>query len=78
MRRREVVESADQNRPTLALDWSDVPMVEVSPGVHEVRMPLVEVGSFLAKACFFLVFQVGAFKGFAIDIMKFWNLFRRK
>ena len=53
IRRREIIESIDESRPALALEWSDIPMTEVEPGVHKVRLPLVQIGSFLAKACFF-------------------------
>ncbi|MGI5868838.1 MAG: amylo-alpha-1,6-glucosidase [Kiritimatiellia bacterium] len=53
IRRREIVEAADAGRPALALEWRDVPMQEVEPGVHRVRIPLAEVGVLRAKACFF-------------------------
>ncbi len=53
VRRREIVDSADAGRPALALEWRDVPMEEVEPGVHRARIPLAEVGAFRAKACFF-------------------------
>ena len=56
-KRRELVEAMDADRPPLALDWNDVPMEEVesSAGVRRfaVRLPLVDIGSFHAKACFF-------------------------
>lgn len=53
IRRREIVEAADQDRPPLAREWRDVPMEEIEPGVHRARMPLCEVGIFRAKSCFF-------------------------
>ncbi|MBR1836570.1 MAG: glycogen debranching protein, partial [Kiritimatiellae bacterium] len=56
-RRRELVEAMDEGRPPLALDWNDVPMEEVSAGGgvrrFAVRVPLVDIGFFRAKACFF-------------------------
>ena len=59
-KRRELIEAMDADRPPLALDWNDVPMEEVesSPGTagvrrFAVRLPLVDIGSFHAKACFF-------------------------
>ena len=56
-KRRELIEAMDADRPPLALDWNDVPMEEVesSAGVRRfaVRLPLVDIGSFHAKACFF-------------------------
>ncbi len=53
VKNREILASAEAGRPALALDWSDIPMTEVEPGVHVVRLPLLEVGCFHAKACFF-------------------------
>ena len=63
-RRRELIEAMDADRPPLALDWNDVPMEEVDEGDagaspdrlvrrFAVRLPLVDIGSFHAKACFF-------------------------
>ena len=58
-KRRELVEAMDADRPPLALDWNDVPMEEIkAPGTagvrrFAVRLPLVDIGSFHAKACFF-------------------------
>ena len=58
--RRETIASMDEDRPPLALDWNDVPMEEVgcaedAPGVRRfaVRVPLVDIGFFRAKACYF-------------------------
>jgi len=48
VRRREVIDGT-----ALARDWHDVPMSETAPGVFAVRVPLVEVGVFSGKACFF-------------------------
>ena len=68
-KRRELIEAMDADRPPLALDWNDVPMEEIeAPGTADaggsgespvrlrrfaVRLPLVDIGSFHAKACFF-------------------------
>lgn len=52
-RRREIIESADNSRPVLACEWSDIPMTETEPGVYVVRIPVIEVGCFRAKTCFF-------------------------
>ena len=58
-KRRELIEAMDADRPPLALDWNDVPMEEIkAPGTagvrrFAVRLPLVDIGSFHAKACFF-------------------------
>ncbi len=53
IKHRETLASAEEGRPALALDWSDRAMVEVEPGLHQVRVPLLEVGCFHAKTCFF-------------------------
>ena len=62
-RRRELVEAMDEGRQPLALDWNDVPMEEIEGAGggadggevrrFAVRLPLVDIGSFRAKACFF-------------------------
>ncbi|MBQ9727764.1 MAG: glycogen debranching enzyme N-terminal domain-containing protein [Kiritimatiellae bacterium] len=57
-RRRETVASFDEDRPPLALDWNDVPMrlarrEDGGAEVWEVRLPLVDIGFFRAKACWF-------------------------
>ena len=56
-RRRETIEAMDAGRPVLALDWSDIPMDPI-PGAPadrprwRVRIPLVDIGCFSAKAHF--------------------------
>ncbi|MBQ3811753.1 MAG: glycogen debranching protein, partial [Kiritimatiellae bacterium] len=56
-KRRETVESFDADRPALALDWNDIPMRlsrrDGAAEVYEVRLPLVDIGFFRAKACYF-------------------------
>ena len=37
----------------LAKAWTDVPLVEVRPGLFRADIPLDEVGVFSGKACFF-------------------------
>ncbi|MBR4171373.1 MAG: glycogen debranching enzyme N-terminal domain-containing protein [Kiritimatiellae bacterium] len=51
--RREVIAQTDEGTPILARDWHDISMKEVSPGIFRVRVPLLEVGIFQGKACFF-------------------------
>ena len=56
-RRRELIESMDSDRPALPLDWNDLPM-ERRPSTDgklhfAVRMPLIDIGFFRAKCCFF-------------------------
>ena len=56
-RRREIIESMDSDRPALPLDWNDLPM-ERRPSTDgklhfAVRMPLIDIGFFRAKCCFF-------------------------
>jgi predicted glycogen debranching enzyme len=51
--RKEVVAASDQGRPMLAHHWNDIPMKEVAPGEFAVSMPLADIGTFRAKACFF-------------------------
>lgn len=51
-RRRELLDSARDRRPALAHDWHDLPMEAVSERLYRIRVPLLEVGVFAAKACF--------------------------
>ena len=51
--RRERIASTESGEPVLHTDWHDIPMHEVSPGHYSLRVPLVEVGIFSGKACFF-------------------------
>ena len=53
VRRREVIACTESGGAMLARDWHDIPMREAAPGVFAVRVPLVEVGVFAGKACFF-------------------------
>ncbi|MGI6494943.1 MAG: amylo-alpha-1,6-glucosidase [Kiritimatiellia bacterium] len=52
VQREEVVALTDYGRPPLARDWHDLPMDCVAPGCFALRIPLLEVGVFEAKACF--------------------------
>ena len=51
--RREVIDCTESGKAMLSRDWHDVPMHETAPGRFEVTVPLVEVGLFAGKACFF-------------------------
>ena len=53
VRRGEIIAGTESGDPVLARDWHDVPMTEVEPGCFKVRLPLLEVGIFCGKACFF-------------------------
>ena len=53
VQRREVIGRTESGIAALGRDWHDVPMRESAPGVFAVRVPLVEVGVFAGKACFF-------------------------
>ena len=52
VRREEIVAMTDFGRPPLARDWHDHPMECAAPGRYSIRVPLLEVGVFEAKACF--------------------------
>ncbi len=52
VRRREIRERVEKARPALARDWHDVRMVRVGPAEWALRLPLLEVGCFEAKAFF--------------------------
>ena len=50
--RRETIALNDSGLPILARDWHDLPMEPSSPTRFSIRLPLLEVGVFEAKACF--------------------------
>jgi predicted glycogen debranching enzyme len=52
VQRREVIERTERQRPPLARDWHDIPMQESAPGSYRLRLPLLDVGGFEAKAFF--------------------------
>ena len=52
VRRREVIEHTERQRPLLARDWHDLQMVCSAPGRYRLRLPMLEVGAFEAKAFF--------------------------
>ncbi|MEI6970993.1 MAG: amylo-alpha-1,6-glucosidase [bacterium] len=51
-RRAEVIAFAENGRAILGRDWHDIPMRHVTAGRYTLTLPLVEVGSFQAKAFF--------------------------
>jgi len=53
VKRAEIIACTQSGDPVLARDWHDVPMVERSPGEFHLCAPLLEVGIFSGKACFF-------------------------
>ena len=53
IKRAEIIASTESGDPVLACDWHDVPMSEKNPGEFVLRIPLLEVGIFSGKACFF-------------------------
>mgnify|MGYP000840916158 FL=1 len=52
IRRAEIVARTDQHRALAGLDWHDLPMKTVAPGVAELTLPFTEIGIFEAKCCF--------------------------
>jgi predicted glycogen debranching enzyme len=52
IRRREIIEEVEQDRPILHRDWHDVAMLKLDKGRYELRLPLLEVGTFHVKAFF--------------------------
>ncbi len=52
IRRAEVIAGTDHQRTPAGLDWHDIPMNTIAPGVAELTLPLVEIGVFEAKCCF--------------------------
>ncbi|MDA3924187.1 MAG: glycogen debranching enzyme N-terminal domain-containing protein [Kiritimatiellae bacterium] len=53
IKREEIIASTQSGDPVLACDWHDIPMVEKNPGEYILRVPLLEVGVFSGKTCFF-------------------------
>jgi len=53
VRRREIIEANDLGLTPLEKAWRDVPMQEVAPGEWTCSVPLMEVGVFSGKCCFF-------------------------
>ena len=51
--RKEVIAATDQGRPMLAHHWNDIPMSEVTPCEFAITIPLADIGTFRAKACYF-------------------------
>jgi len=48
--RNETIEHVATGRPILHRDWHDIPMVCEGPGRFSIKLPLLEVGRFEAKA----------------------------
>ena len=53
VRRLEIIEETEKGLTPLAKAWTDIPLVEQSPGFFSAEIPLNEVGVFSGKACFF-------------------------
>ncbi|MFO7937957.1 MAG: amylo-alpha-1,6-glucosidase [Kiritimatiellia bacterium] len=53
VRRKEIIAAKESGEPILARDWYDVPMAEKEPGIYTLSIPLLEVGIFSGKVCFF-------------------------
>ncbi len=52
IRRREIIDRVEKDKPVMKADWRDLPMPETAPGHFELTVPLAEVGRFQAKAFF--------------------------
>ncbi len=52
VKRNEIVANTERNKPILHTDWHDLPMRKISETEFRLVLPLVEVGSFEAKAWF--------------------------
>ena len=53
LRRKELIEQTENNRPLHNSDWHDLEMIPGElPGTYSLLLPLTEVGVFEAKCCF--------------------------
>ena len=52
VRRNEIVEFAEHNRPPAGLDWHDVELQQNPDGSRSAVLPLTQMGVFEAKCCF--------------------------
>jgi len=50
--RQQVRDAVENQVPLSGRDWFDIPMPEVEPQFYRLRLPLIEVGHFEAKALF--------------------------
>ncbi len=50
--RKQIIDAVEKKVPTKGRDWFDIPMSEVDPQLFRLRLPLIEVGHFEAKALF--------------------------
>jgi predicted glycogen debranching enzyme len=53
MHRREIIEHTEGDIPPLARDWHDIALRPQGHGVYHACIPLLDVGWFSGKACFF-------------------------
>ena len=52
VRRRELVDFAEHNRPPVGLDWHDIELHPAPDGSRSITLPLTQMGVFEAKCCF--------------------------
>ena len=52
VRRDELIQHVEEGTPLLARDWHDLRMHRLGPRHYTLELPLGDVGSFAAKACF--------------------------
>ena len=50
--RQQIILSVEKNLPGLGRDWFDIPMTEVTPQEFNLRLPLIDIGHFMAKVMF--------------------------
>ena len=53
VRRAEIIAETERGEVPLAKAWTDIPMPQTGETTYEVEIPLMEVGIFSGKACFF-------------------------
>ncbi len=56
--RQQILDSVEKKVPSMGRDWFDIPMTEVQPQYFRLRLPLIEVGHFEAKAFFMIQDQI--------------------
>jgi len=52
IRRFEIIRGVEDDLPILAMDWHDIPMRRIDERHYSIRLPLLDVGRFEAKAFF--------------------------
>ena len=50
--RQQIIAAVEKNLPELGRDWFDIPMTEVTPHRFTLRLPMIDIGHFQAKAMF--------------------------